>query len=430
MNSNSKDTQKKKIKWTRLDNASKIFPATCNNKDTKVFRLSCELYESVDPDILQDALNITMESFPMFQSVLRRGLFWYYFEGSDVMPVVEEENESLCAPVYIKDKKTLLLRVSYYNKRINVEMFHALTDGSGVIWFTETLIHHYITLKNDPSLSSGMPELNFKASISQKMADSFAKNYKKRNVNPSKQNKNKSILNAYHIAGTRIDENRTKLVEGTMSVKEILNLAHEHNTTLTIFLTSLYLYSIYMEMPSKAVKKPVVLSVPINLRPYFNSNTARNFFGTMNISYDFSKYSAELNDIIQIVNDSFKKELTMEKLENHLYKLMALEKNPFARIIPLTLKDYTLKIANYVKDLGLTSSISNIGRINMPNEFKSFINKFIISVSARRPQVLICSYEDNLVISFVSPFHDTDIQRNFFQFLSSKGVNIQISTNI
>ena len=34
--------------WIRLDNASKIFPATCDNRDTKVFRISCELYEPVE----------------------------------------------------------------------------------------------------------------------------------------------------------------------------------------------------------------------------------------------------------------------------------------------------------------------------------------------------------------------------------------------
>ncbi|WFA08998.1 hypothetical protein [Tissierella sp. Yu-01] len=45
--------KKKTIKWKKLDNASKIFPATSNNKDTKVFRLACELYDEVDPIVLQ-----------------------------------------------------------------------------------------------------------------------------------------------------------------------------------------------------------------------------------------------------------------------------------------------------------------------------------------------------------------------------------------
>ena len=35
----------------------------------------CELKEEVDPDVLQEALNQTIETFPTFLMVLRKGLF-------------------------------------------------------------------------------------------------------------------------------------------------------------------------------------------------------------------------------------------------------------------------------------------------------------------------------------------------------------------
>ena len=34
--------------WNKLDNAAKIFPPTSNERDTKVFRFSCQLKEPVD----------------------------------------------------------------------------------------------------------------------------------------------------------------------------------------------------------------------------------------------------------------------------------------------------------------------------------------------------------------------------------------------
>ena len=49
----------KRVEWTRLDNAAKIFPPTSNDKDTKVFRFVCELQDEVSPDILQLALDET-----------------------------------------------------------------------------------------------------------------------------------------------------------------------------------------------------------------------------------------------------------------------------------------------------------------------------------------------------------------------------------
>ncbi|CAK7065687.1 hypothetical protein [uncultured Tissierella sp.] len=426
--------QQKEVNWTKLDNASKLFPAVANNKDTKVFRLACELYEDVDPKILQKSLDLTIESFPLYKSVLRRGAFWYYFESTDTNPKVELESNSLCAPLYIKNQRNLLIRVFYYRKRINVEIFHSLTDGAGVIWFMETLIYHYMTIRYGDIFGDRIPELNFKASISQKMDDSFGKNYNKED-NPSQKLKNKKEKKeksrpAYHIKGNRIAENRMKLIEGSMSVKAVLDIAHEYNTTLTIFMTSLLLYSIYKEMPANKKKRPVVLSVPINLRQYYESATARNFFSTMNISYQFNNSSPDFEEIIQSVSESFKKGLTKEQLDKQLNHFMSLEKNLLTRVIPLPIKDYVLRIANRLNDRKITSSISNIGKIIMPSEFNNYIRQFSICVSARRPLITLCTYEDRIVISFTSPFEETDIQKTFFQFLSQKGVEIEITSNL
>ena len=37
-------------------------------------------------------------------------------------------------------KRQLLYRVSYYGARINVEMFHAISDGNGGMVFLKTLV--------------------------------------------------------------------------------------------------------------------------------------------------------------------------------------------------------------------------------------------------------------------------------------------------
>ena len=71
-----------------------------------------------------------------------------------------------------------------------MEIFHSLTDGAGVIWFMETLIYHYMTIRYGDIFGDRIPELNFKASISQKMDDSFGKNYNKED-NPSQKPKTK-----------------------------------------------------------------------------------------------------------------------------------------------------------------------------------------------------------------------------------------------
>jgi hypothetical protein len=162
--------------WTRLDNASRLFPSTYSDRDTKVFRLACELNETVCPEMLQEALDITIESFPIYKSVLRRGIFWYYFESSSIRPLVQAEMNPVCAPIYSGHKGNLLFRVSYFNARISLEVFHALSDGTGALWFLQSLVYNYLVLMHIEDCAETIPPLT-RASISEQMDDSFDKHF-------------------------------------------------------------------------------------------------------------------------------------------------------------------------------------------------------------------------------------------------------------
>lgn len=418
-------TRKKPVEWTRLDNAAKIFPPNTNERDTKVFRFVCELKEAVDKELLEKALDSTMKLFPMYGVVLRRGIFWYYFENTDMKPEVTEEHRLPCSMLYIQNRRNLLFQVTYYNKRINVEMYHALADGTGALGFLKTLIYYYITIKHEDDFADKLPKPDYDASFSQKMDDSFLKHYS----GDKKLDKIK-ITRAYHIQGRRSIDNRLKVIEGEIPVKEVLELAHRYDTTLTIYLTALFLKAIYQDMPTRGRKYPVVLSVPVNLRTYFPSVTARNFFATVNISYQFGKNSDRLEDIIQVVKESFARELTQERLRTHINRLSALEHNAFMRVVPLVLKDYILHFASYLADKGVTATLSNVGKVTVPKELVPYIHIFNCFTSARRPQISMCSFEDRLMVSFNSPFVATDIQKNFFRMLTEEGVNIAIASNI
>ena len=71
-------------RWRKLDNAAQAFPAATGKKDTRVFRFYCQLKEDIQADLLQKALEQTMEHYPVFSMVLRKGLFWFYLEQRDL----------------------------------------------------------------------------------------------------------------------------------------------------------------------------------------------------------------------------------------------------------------------------------------------------------------------------------------------------------
>ena len=101
-----------------------------------------------------------------------------------------------------------------------------------------------------------------------------------------------------------------------------------------------------------------------------------------------------------------------------------------ARVIPLSLKDLFMKIGDKINDSKLSSSISNVGKINAHREYEDYIKQFSLSVSARAPKITFCSYLDRMLITFTSPYEETDIQRIFFQFLASKDIEVEITSNM
>ena len=145
-------------RWRKLDNAAQAFPAATGKKDTRVFRFYCQLKEDIQADLLQKALEETMEHYPVFSMVLRKGLFWFYLEQRDLPAKVEEEKRPPCSEIYVPDHKTLLFQVSYYKTRINFEVFHALTDGTGAMLFLKELVSNYLILRHPEETFSKVSE--------------------------------------------------------------------------------------------------------------------------------------------------------------------------------------------------------------------------------------------------------------------------------
>lgn len=180
--------KQKRAHWRKLDNAAKLFLAASTKNDTRVFRFYCELKERVQPELLQKALDLTVETYPVFLSVIRKGVFWDYLEMSNLHPVVREEYKEPCSRIYIKDKKSLLFEVTYYKKRINFEVFHVLTDGTGATEFLRELVKNYLYLAHHKDGLEQVSLLAEDVTVQDQENDSFAKYYTKTTKKPRKRN--------------------------------------------------------------------------------------------------------------------------------------------------------------------------------------------------------------------------------------------------
>ena len=120
------------LRWDKLDNTAHVFPVIAGSEMTNVYRISVVLKEEVQQDLLQQALDIVLPKFEIFHVRLRQGIFWYYFEENvKRAPRVHEEETYPCRYIVQNKNRSYLFRVTYYKKRINLEVFHVLTDGMG-----------------------------------------------------------------------------------------------------------------------------------------------------------------------------------------------------------------------------------------------------------------------------------------------------------
>lgn len=408
-------------RWSRLDNAAKIFPPTSTNRDTKVFRLICELIEPVDSAVLQHALERTIQEFPFYRSVLKKGLFWYYFEESSIQPQVTEETLPVCSPIYNADRPGLLFRVLYFKERINFEVFHALADGTGVMQFLRTMVFYYLAEKY--AISGQLTD--YDASRDQKSQDAFYKYYDKTGTMPKMKR-----CRAYRIRGERLPNNRVGITEGFLSTKAVLQKAHEHDATLSEFLISLLISSIHDGMAVRDRGRPVIITVPVDLRRFFPARTARNFFGVIQVVHHFQKDGQAFDHILANVQESFRQQLTQETLHGIISRYSNYENNHFIKAIPLQVKIPFLRMTGLRADGEDTAAFSNIGRVSMPAEAAEYIRLFDMFLSTKRPQLCLCSFGDTLAISVSSPLVDTGIQRHFFRRLAEMGVSVQVVSNL
>lgn len=413
--------EQKRAYWRSLDNAAKLFSAASSPKDTRVFRFYCELKEEVKEEILQEALNQTIQKYPVFLSVMRKGLFWHYLEKSELRPVVREEYKEPCSSLYVRDKKTLLFEVTYYKKRINFEVFHALTDGTGATEFLRELVKNYLYLIHEEDLEP-VELSNQYLTVKDQEDDSFSRYY-----DPDFPRKKKKKIRAVQIKKGGKGYEELQINEASMSVKELLGIAREKKVSMSVLLTAAFICAIHEEMSRMQEKKPVILMVPVNLRKIFPSDSMLNFFGYIEPGYQFGGGKDSFEDVLEAVKLYFQENLSKEHMAGRMNELIAIEKHKILKWAPLELKNRCIRAGAKMAEQEVTAVLSNMSVVKMPEDYAQYIEKFGVYTSTNRTELCICSFQDTLSLGFTSRYDSTNTQRNFYRILKELGASVKVA---
>lgn len=410
--------------WFKLDNAAIIYPSIKEENWTFVYRISATLTEPVNPTLLQKAVDDTIPRFPTFNVGLKQGIFWNYFEEKTTFPKVKKETKFPCHNLDIFNSKEHMVRVLYYNNRLSIECFHGIADGRSALKFFNSLLRRYFILEGTEidDLTGCLNTLD--KPRKEEAEDAFAVHCTKGKKSPHGEEK------AFRLGGTEEEFGVVNATMGTMSVSQVKEVAKTHNASLTEFLVANLAYCIWKR--NKRHKRPIKISVPIDLRGYFETETLRNFSGYINVAIPRKDGEYTLQEIIEIVKTELKR-VDKDYLTAFINSNVSMQKNFFIKIVPLFLKNFFIRM--FFKAWGeayQTINFSNLGKVNTPPEFENKIEKY--SVNLGRPKYNVktvgaISYKDKMVMTFSSKVKESDLEQTFFSNLSSLGVDVLIESN-
>ena len=420
----------KKETWYPLDLSAIVYPTLQRKDFSSVYRLSVLLKEKIQPDILQKAVDLSLPRFPTYKVAMRKGLFWRFLEPNNRPgPFVQKDVRNFCMPMSFKTKGRWLIRIYYHDCRIALEAHHSLGDGTGGMHLLHTITAVYLRL-----LGHEIPNKYMVLDIEntphpEETEDAYLRysNAKHRPPRPMEK--------TYRIRGTKEPFFTFQVIDGIMSVKEVMNVAAHYKCTITEYLNAVLLYALLKkQQEDKPYKElPVKIAMPVNLRRFFPSKTLRNFITMIYPSIDPRLGDYTFEEIIKQVHHYMRYYINDKFLRGDITTNAATQQNPIIRVVPLFIKDLVVRtFYKKVQDLNSSAGLTNMGAIKVPEEMIPFIERFDIYMGipfSPRTNCAIISFQDILTINFASCIKETDVEKHFFTKLIEDGIHVTIESN-
>ena len=419
------------LRWLRLDNAAKIYPAARRKNWSNVYRQSVTLHEEVDPAVLASALAVTVKRFPSIAARLRKGLFWYYLQQVPTPPALREEYSYPLIHMSGDEMRKCAFRVILYRRRIAVEFFHALTDGNGALIFLKNLTAEYLTQKYGISIPLTHGIVDRRAEPREEELEDVFPRF------AGKVPASRKDTDAWHMYGKPQRDGFLHLTCFEMPVAQVLDTAHRHGCTVTVLMSAVMMMALQNLQKEKMYpgEKPrrIKLLIPINLRRLFPSETLRNFamYTIPELDPRLGEYTLE--EICKIVTHKMGMEFTAKHMSCVIATNVRDERNPFVRLIPLPLKNMVMKaIFDSVGEKKACLTLSNLGQVQLPEEMYPYIERFdfVLGVQAAAPYNCgMLSYGDTVYINFIRNIEDPELEKHFFAVLQELGLSVTVESN-
>jgi NRPS condensation-like uncharacterized protein len=416
-----------KVNWYRLDNSAMIYPMVITQKTQSLYRLGVALNEQIDVNFLRIGLTTALERLPFFKVELKHGLFRHYLDENLHYPIVEKNDGNLLRLLNFKHNRHYLFRLSYYENKIFLDLFHGLCDGTGGMEFLKTIIYYYFKSQNRAISKENVITMSTPVKEGE-IEDAFLKYYKK--IDLITGTKKMVGGHAFCVKSKQFKGEGLGLIQAITDTDKLLDICHKYKCTMTVFLAALALYNIAIHNDNKC-KENYIAFIPINLRKFYKTNTIGNFtvFAKGIIPYNAEK---TLENYISIISANLKEQTSEEELTTKVSFVSLMDKMFFLRYMPLLFKSFISKLGRGLAYKSKqTLILSNLGIVKIDEDGDKIDHMlFNLNCSRNTPiNMAVATYKNKTNISFSRKLIPTDLEKDFIRQLTDFGLEVTVSSN-
>ncbi|MEN6595901.1 MAG: hypothetical protein ABFC31_13235 [Clostridiaceae bacterium] len=401
--------------WYPLDDAAKIYPLSMKHNSMAVFRISICLKEAIVPALLQMALTFTIKRFPSFATTLKKGFFWHYLDAAKRRFFVEPEIDLPCQPLDVSGSGSQTFRVLYYEKRISVEFFHVLTDGTGAMVFLNTLIAEYLRL-----LGIAVP---FGGGVKDINADPLAEETENGFTNAETAKRASGFVNksAVQMSGRLSVAKPCRILHFHLDAERLKAAAKAKNASLTAYILALMFLAQRNATDEQA--GDVAVQVPVNMRKFYPSGTLRNFSLYCGVRLPLRSIS-NLDAILPEIT----KQLETKASESAMKEMMSATKRMTRslRFVPLFIKKPAARVIyGFLGDRIFSNTLSNIGVVRLPDEMTPYVDHYEIILARstlNRASCSLVTFQNTTTLSIGKFTADPSFEESLYRLLAAEGV--------
>lgn len=407
--------------WYPLDTAAKLYPMSMSPRRMAIFRLSAYLRAPVEPELMQMALTYVMRRFPYFATSVKAGVFWHYVDGVKRHFAVSAEHGLPCSVMPFGRGTSPALRVSYFENRVSVEFFHALTDGTGGCVFLMTLVRTYLRLMGHevPDGPEGLPLDEPPAPC--ETADGFTL---AADAPGARGFADRPALQMRGIPGY---EQPCRVLHFNLPTQALSAQAREKGVTVTTLMLGYLFSAARAACPQRPSRRQIQIQLPVNMRRFYPVGTLRNFslYASVRLApADITGLDGILPAVARQVEEGVRKEALDATLRLSRRLVRSL------RLVPLFIKrPIAYFIFGMLGDGVFTTTLSNLGLLRASKEMESLVEKidFVLGPPSRsRACCAMASFGGTTVLTVTKSTQHSAFEDALYNLLCDGGLRPRV----